>query len=137
MRRIQIIAAFVSVFILAGCGNNESGNPASSPVTGPKAAGIERFEVLSTADAFNGVAPPGTAGTYQVITGIAHGRLNPADSSNTGIVDLNNAPRDADGYVAYSTDVVLLRPKDATKAKRILFYDVVNRCTKPALNTFL
>ena len=39
--------------------------------------------------------------------------------ANTGIVDLRNAPRGADGRVAYSTDVVILRPVHAADAKRV------------------
>ena len=36
----------------------------------------------------------------------------------------------ADGYVAYSTDVVILRPQNASSTRRVLFYDVVNRGSK-------
>lgn len=59
-----------------------------------------------------------------------HGKLLPRDADNAdnaGIVDLANAPTNADGYVNYTTDVVILRPKSAANSRRVLFYDVVNR----------
>ncbi|MFG6489248.1 alpha/beta hydrolase domain-containing protein [Roseateles sp. BYS78W] len=88
---------------------------------------VDRFEILSTQDAYNGATPAGAAGPYVVITAIVHGRLDPAHPDNAGIVDLPLAPRDADGWVHYSTDATVLRPKRAADARRILFYDVVNR----------
>src|SRR5437868_5872464 len=52
--------------------------------------------------------------------------------ANADIVDLDLAPRDENGLVSYSTDVVILRPKSAANAKRVLYYDVVNRGNKVA-----
>ncbi len=105
---------------------------------GSKPAGvIDRFEVVSTVDAYNGATPAGAAGPYVLISGIVHGRLDPAHANNAGIVDLNNAPRDAGGFVAYTTDVAILRPKRAADARRVLFYDVVNRGGKAGQGTFI
>lgn len=88
---------------------------------------VDRFEIVSTQDAYNGATPSGAAGPYVVITAIVHGRLDPTHPDNADIVDLPLAPRDADGWVRYSTDATVLRPKHAKDARRILFYDVVNR----------
>jgi hypothetical protein len=98
---------------------------------------VDRFEVVSTVDAWGGATPAGAAGPYTVVTGIVHGRLLPTHPDNAGIVDLASAPRDADGYVEYTTDAVILRPKSAATARRVLFYDVANRGHKPALSTFI
>jgi hypothetical protein len=98
---------------------------------------IERFEVVSSVDAYGGATPVGAAGPYVVITGVVHGELNPASPANADIVDLKNAPVGSDGYVAYTTDVVILRPKSATNARRVLFYDVANRGGKIALQTLI
>jgi len=112
--------------------------PAPTPGVQQRAAGVvDRFEVVSTADAWGGVTPAGAAGPYTVVTGVVHGRLLPTHPDNAGIVDLANAPRDADGYVDYTTDAVILRPKSASTARRVLFYDVVNRGSKPALSSFI
>ncbi len=100
-----------------------------------KAGFVDQLEIKSVADAYGGVSF-GNIGPYQVISGIVHGKLNPAHPANAGIVDLDKAPLGADGFVEYTTDFVILRPKNAATAKRILFYDVVNRGNKPATNTF-
>lgn len=107
----------------------DSGTPtpdAGSPDAGPVAGLIQQLQIVSTYDAYDG-GSFGTVGQYQVISGIVHGRLNPNHPANAGIVDLNLAPVDSDGMVEYTTDFVILRPKEVTNAKRILFYDVNNR----------
>ena len=112
--------------------------PAPTPAAQQRMAGmVDRFEVVSTVDAWGGATPAGAAGPYTVVTGIVHGRLLPTHPDNAGIVDLASAPRDADGYVDYTTDAVILRPKSAATARRVLFYDVANRGTKPALSAFV
>jgi hypothetical protein len=133
MRGFATASALCAAALLAACGGGDDNNTTTTTTTQPaaKAGGvIDKFEIVSTADAFNGATPPGAAGPYQVITGIVHGKLLPSDADNAGIADLTNAPTDADGYVNYTTDVVILRPKSATNAKRVLFYDVVNRGNK-------
>jgi hypothetical protein len=106
-----------------------SASPSDSP------GYVDRLEVLKTYDAYGG-ASFGHVGQYQVLVGIVHGRLNPNHPANAGIVDLSLAPKDGLGLVSYSTDFVILRPKEANKGKRVLFYDVVNRGNKIGLGTF-
>jgi hypothetical protein len=117
----------------------EALQPQPSPPQGaavqPRAGFIEQLEITSINDAY-GAASFGSVGTYQVISGIVHGKLHPRHPANAGIVDLDRAPIDANGFVAYSTDFVILRPKNAATAKRVLFYDVVNRGNKVATGTF-
>jgi hypothetical protein len=96
---------------------------------------VNRLEILKTYDAYGGVSF-GKTGAYEVIVGIVHGKLDPHHAANVGIVDIDLAPTDANGLVSYSEDFVILRPKDASKAKRVLFYDVVNRGNKLASGTF-
>jgi hypothetical protein len=103
----------------------------------PVAVFIQNFEILSVAPAYGGATPPGATGPYEVITAVAHGELDPNSPANARIADLRNAPREADGRVAYSTDVVILRPVHAADAKRVLFYDVVNRGNKLAIPSFI
>ena len=95
------------------------------------------LQILSRAPAYGGMVPPGAKGPYEVITAVAHGTLDPGSPENSAIIDLKNAPRNADGLVAYSTDVVILRPQHAKDASRVLFYDVVNRGNKLALPFFI
>ena len=69
----------------------------------------------------------GTHGSYETITGKAHMRIDPLAPANRGIVDLNLAPRAADGMVEYDVDFVIQRPADPAKARRVMLYEVVNR----------
>jgi hypothetical protein len=99
----------------------------AAPAAAASAGVIREFQVLSTAPAYGGATPLGAAGPYEVVTGTVHGELDPADPANAGIADLKLAPVSPDGMVAYSTDVVILQPVRAADARRVLFYDVVNR----------
>ena len=124
---IGLLMASVALGAAADAGAHTAGPPGI----------IKRFEILSSVDAFGGATPAGAAGPYVVITGVVHGELNPASPANAGIVDLKKAPVEADGYVAYATDVVILRPKSAATARRVLFYDVVNRGGKIGQQAFV
>jgi len=126
--RVTFVSALCAGLLL-GCGGSD--DP-------PKPAGrIQSLQIVSTADAFGGATPAGAAGPYTVITAIAQGRLDPKHADNAGIVDLDKAPVGSDGMVAYSTDVVILRPKSAANARRVLTYDVVNRGNKIAQSLFV
>ena len=106
----------------------------------PRPAGVIRsLEVLATGPAFGGATPPGAAGPYRYIAGVVHGELDPHNRLNAGIVNLDRAPTipGSKGYVAYTTNFVILTPQDANAARRILFYDVVNRGNKLANGTFI
>jgi hypothetical protein len=98
---------------------------ASPPET---AAGI-RLEITSRTPAFDG-ASFGERGEYERISGIAHFAIDPLDPVNRHIVDLEHAPRDAQGLVRYQTDFLILRPREGSKASRVLAFDVVNRGIK-------
>ena len=132
----------VAVALYAACNANPSPQSTPPPMLdapmAPRAAGIiDWFEVRSTVDAYGGATPAGAAGPYTVVSGVVHGRLLPSHADNAGIVDLANVAKDADGYVGYTTDVVILRPKTAATARRAMFYDVVNRGSKPAIANFI
>jgi hypothetical protein len=96
---------------------------------------VDRLEIFSSYPAYGG-ASFGNVGPYTVIVAIAHNKLDPNHPANAGIVDVKLAPRDANGMVDYSEDVLILRPTSAASAKRVLFYDVVNRGDKVAPGTF-
>lgn len=100
---------------------------------------IRNLEVLATGPAFGGATPPGAAGPYRYFAGVVHGELDPDNRLNAGIVNLDHAPTipGSHGYVAYTTNFVILTPQDASAARRILFYDVVNRGNKLANGTFV
>ena len=132
------IGLLTAALTLTACGHDDGEQPAAvTPPAAVSAGVIDHFEVVSSVDAYGGATPAGAAGPYTVITGIVHGKLRPGHPDNAGIVDLASAPVGSDGYVSYTTDVVILRPKSASTARRILFYDVVNRGNKLGQASFV
>ena len=118
------IAAVAFALVLAGC----AGGPTAT--SGP-ASVVEKLDVTVRKPAFGG-ATFAAVGAYEFIAGVATVRVDPAHPSNRAIVDLALAA-DADGFVRYQTDVVLLRPVQASAASRVLIFDIVNRGNKLAL----
>ena len=85
---------------------------------------------VTTIEPFAAGQPYGAAGPYVRITGVARGTLAPDAPENAGIVDLDKAPRNAQGLVEYATDFFMLRPKEPARGSGILVYDVTNRGAK-------
>jgi len=129
----QCVRMVALVGLIAGSVGSSAAAAQGAP-SSRDAAGVDWFEVKSINDAFGGQSF-GTAGPYEYIAAVVHGRLDPNDPANAQIVDLDKAPL-SDGLVEYQTDVGILRPKDASMARRVLFYDVVNRGNKIALTTY-
>ncbi len=73
----------------------------------------------------------GPIGTYDRIVARATIAVRPDDAHNTVIVDLDRAPRNAQGLVEAVTDVEILRPTNAANGNRRLLYEALNRGTKP------
>lgn len=72
----------------------------------------------------------GDVGAYERVIGVAMGELDPADPRNKGIVNIDKAPRNANGKVEYETEFLLLRPADTSKGNRKILYEVNNRGRK-------
>lgn len=94
-----------------------------------------RIEIKRVEPAFGGMTF-GETGAYRKIVGRAHGKVDPGDSRNAGIVNIEKAPTDTDGLVAYACDFCLLMPAELHRGNGALFYDVVNRGSKVALHCF-
>ena len=96
-----------------------AGSPASSKVT--------RLTILSReSPTYNGQSF-GATGQYEKIIGTASGEIDPADRRNAIITDINLAPRNANGKVAYTATFTLIKPIDTSRGNGVLFYNVVNR----------
>jgi len=78
----------------------------------------------------------GDVGAYEMLRGVAHYALDPADPRNKVIVDLDLAPRNKDGKVEFASEFCILVPKDPAKGNGAAFYDVNNRGGKLALRFF-
>lgn len=93
----------------------------------PSAAKVVKFEIVRVElPAFEGRSF-GSVGTYDRIIARATVAVAPGDPHNTIIVDLDRAPRNAQGLVEAVTDVEILRPTVAANGNRRLFYEVLNR----------
>src|SRR5437899_2402407 len=79
--------------------------------------------------AFGGYSWPGV-GQYERIAGKAFGELDPKDPRNQVIVDLQLAPRNANGKVEYSFDFYILKPIDLSKGNHKMVYEPPNRGRK-------
>src|SRR5690348_13316593 len=97
---------------------------------GPCDAKVLKFEIVKVeSPAFEG-RTFGTVGTYDRIIARATIGVAPADPHNTVIVDVDRAPRNAQGLVTGTAEVEILRPTNAANGNRRLFYEVLNRGNK-------
>jgi hypothetical protein len=100
------------------------------------AAEVVNFEVLRIeSPAFEGRVF-GAVGTYDRIVARATVAVTPGDPRNAIVVDIERAPRNAQGRVEAIAEVEILRPTVAANGNRRLLYDVVNRGNKRALAMF-
>jgi len=89
---------------------------------------VERRETVLNGKSF------GAAGAYEKLIGKVEFALDPA--TNSGIVDLPLARRNARGEVEFTADFYLLKPVDASRGNGRLLYEVVNRGEKVMLYRF-
>lgn len=114
---------FIAAVLLGGCASQQDRRTATGA-----ASVVERLEILERKAAF-GATRFGDVGDYELISAIAHMRVDPKHPANRSIIDLAGAA-DADGAVRYRTNVVMLRPRDATKASRAMVFEAANRGRK-------
>ena len=69
-------------------------------------------------------------GPYEKLAGRVDFAVDPDSPAFSSVVDIENAPRNDDGLVEYSTDFFMLKPVDSARGNRRLVYDVNNRGTK-------
>ena len=87
----------------------------------PAFAQVARFEMEPARPAFGG------AGGYELLRGRATIALDPADPRNAVIADIALAPRNAQGRVEASADLLILRPTDPARANGTLLVEPPNR----------
>src|SRR5580704_19158138 len=89
-------------------------------------AEVTRVEITSKQDVLGGKAF-GTVGAYEKLSGKIYFAVDPNNAHNKIIADLDKATRNADGKVEFSADIVIVRPKDPSKANGIIYLHVPNR----------
>jgi len=98
----------------------------------PVFAEVSRIEVSSRGDVMSG-QPFGATGAYEKITGKVHFSIDPTDPHNRAIVDIDKAPRNAQGRVEFAADLYVLAPKDHARGNGVALFDIANRGRKNVL----
>jgi hypothetical protein len=93
-------------------------------------AELVRFEVEKIESPYFDGRSFGSVGQYEMITAKATFAVDPKHELNSGIADIDLAPKNADGLVEAIADVAILRPVDLSKGSGRLFYEVLNRGDK-------
>lgn len=101
----------------------------------PVHAEVVRFEVKSRADVAAGKVF-GAAGPYEKVTGKIYFAVDPRNSVNQIIADIDKAPKNASGKVEFSSDFFLIKPKDPSRGNGTVLYEVSNRGGKGMLGFF-
>ena len=91
-------------------------------------AEVTRFTITNRADI-------GTSG-YEKVAGTLSFAVNPKDPRNAIVVDLDKAPRNAAGLVEFSSDVYIIKPKDASRGNGAALVEVSNRGGRAAIRLF-
>ncbi|MGE0719593.1 MAG: alpha/beta hydrolase domain-containing protein, partial [Alphaproteobacteria bacterium] len=78
----------------------------------------------------------GTTGAYERLVGRTHYAVDPTAAAQAGIVDIDKAPRNAEGLVELAADVTILKPLDMGRGNRRLLFGYGNRGNKRELQFF-
>src|SRR5713226_9664765 len=96
---------------------------------------VTRFEITLRRPLAGGAAF-GDTGAYEELKGRLHFTIDPLHPSNTRITDVERAPRDDAGRVAFSSEASLLVPVDRSRCRGGVLLDVVNRGNTIAVPNF-
>jgi hypothetical protein len=92
-------------------------------------ARVDRIDITTREDVLGGKPFGGVA--YEKIAGKVHFKVRPEAARSRAVVDLELAPRDANGEVAFSADFYVLRPKNGGNGALLL--EIPNRGGKGIL----
>src|SRR5579862_4823408 len=94
---------------------------------GPANAHVAQITINTVESPTFGGQSFGTVGTYTRISGTFTGKLDPRDPRNTAIVDIDKAPRDAQGLVTYTADFQILKPTNPGQGNHRIVLELPNR----------
>jgi hypothetical protein len=95
----------------------------------PSEARVTRF-VVEKRQVFADGFKFGKTGAYERLDGTAYFEVSPTEPQNASIVNIANAPRNANGNVPFSTKFFIMKPVDMQRGNRKLFYGLNNRGNK-------
>lgn len=93
---------------------------------------LTRLDIAQRAVVLDG-QPFGATGSYEKIVGTMHFAVDPTHALHARVVDLDRAPRNAQGLVEFAADFYMLKPVDMDKGSGRLLVDCANRGRKVAL----
>jgi Alpha/beta hydrolase domain len=102
----------------------------SVPVPGVSEARVVRL-VIEQRELFAGGVEWGASRAYERLRGTAYLEVDPSNPLNAVIVDLDKAPRNAQGMVEFSTPFFILKPVDMARGNHRIYYTVNNRGNNP------
>src|SRR5690349_17791506 len=86
---------------------------------------VREVRVVDRTDVLNG-APLGPVGPYERLVLKAEFAVDPNDPANRRITDIGLAPKNEDGQVEFSADVIALKPRDPAKGNGTILFEVSN-----------
>ncbi len=93
------------------------------------------MEVVTTAPWLGGRAL-GKAGPYERLQGRVYFEIDPRSAMGRRVADIALAPLNAKGRVEFSSDFVLLRPRDPLRARHSVLLEIPNRGLTQASGSF-
>jgi len=99
----------------------------------PAEARVTRIEITSREVVAEGMSF-GDTGPYEKLRGSVFFEVDPSNSRNAVVFDLDKAPRNKSGKVEFSGDMMILKPVDLKRGNGGLFLEVNNRGNVLALN---
>jgi len=102
--------------------------PAALLLAGLAHAAVTRVEVAERVDL--------PIANYEQITGKVYFAVDPKLPANQIIADIDRAPKNASGLVEFSSDVIVLRPKDPAKGNGTALLEISNRGGRGMLGMF-
>jgi hypothetical protein len=89
-------------------------------------AALDYIELSDRTDVLAG-KPFGKAGAYERLVGRAYFQVDPANPANANIADIDKAPRNEKGMVAFSADLYVLKPRESKNGNGAVLFEVSNR----------
>src|SRR5262245_4210696 len=102
----------------------------------PCRAEVVRIEVKSRAELLAGKSF-GSAGSYEKLSGKIYFAVDPRNSANQIVADIDKAPKNAAGKVEFTSDFYMIKPKDLGLGNGSVLYEVSNRGNKVMLGFFI
>ena len=118
--QIRLRMLLLLCLLIVACKSDKEREDTGSWQTGLTGFEVEKRILLADGASF------GEAGPYETLKGRAFYTLNPSDSRNARVTDIEYA-RDSDGLVRFSSEFVITKPVNSELGNGMLLYSVPNR----------